>query len=230
MATRYGAQFESLMAEVCREFGTRLVRSWDTSVNKEEVREFVNEAVKNFFKAAEPVSEVEVEERGGKKKAVESPTTDSEAEVIDSPPKKAPVKKSKGKGKGGKGLAKAVPASEIEPVVTKGKSKATKAKCQATTAKGTRCSKCALEGGVFCAVHLKSKEDKPKKKETSKKKEESEKKHTHGLMSPLKEGEECELCEMHGEAFDLPEYEMVSDNEAEDPNYELEEEDFDEID
>ena len=54
--------------------------------------------------------------------------------------------------------------------------------------------------------------------------------HTHGLKSPLKDGEECELCETHGEAFEMPDYEVMSDNEAEDPSYELEEEDFEELD
>jgi hypothetical protein len=260
MATMYGKQFEMLMAEVCRDFGAKLVKSWDTSASKSEVRDFVEEAVATFFKVAEPEPEesVVVSPKAKKAKAKKeswASECEEEEETVMSPPKakaKRAVVKGKGKGKvtevavvvspkpvaKGKAKAKVVGEEEKEERATdipvaKGKAKGkAKPKCEALTAKGTRCSKCAVEGGVFCAVHVKSKEEKPKK-EAKKKDEKKEVKHTHGLKSPLKDGEDCELCEMHGEAFEMPEYEVMGSeegSEAGDPTYELEEEDFEDLD
>ncbi len=72
-----------------------------------------------------------------------------------------------------------------------------------------------------------SKKKETRKKDTKKK----ELEHTHGLTSPVP-GDGCELCETHGEAFEMPEYEieMEMDDRRDDPDWELEEEDFDDID
>jgi hypothetical protein len=258
-ATMYGKQFEMLMAEVCREFGAKLIKSWeaesDLPLDKSEIRDFVEEAVATFFKVAEVESEVKVvspkKKRGGK--VAKEPEPDSPVGLDDDiyKPKfvaKAKAKRVVAKAKKaespkpvakGKGKAKVEEEEEKEKekeeraTEVKAKGKAAKGKgkpkCEAMTAKGTRCSKCAVEGGVFCAVHVKSKEDKPKK-EAKKKEEKKEVKHTHGLTSPAGD---CELCEMHGEAFEMPEYEVMGSeegSEAGDPTYELEEEDFDDLD
>lgn len=217
----YGVQFEALMAEVCRDFGARLIKSWDSDASKEEVKEFVAEAVKNFF--------------GG--------STDTETEPEPEPAKKKATKpKAKGKAKG-----KAV---EVEVEVKAEPAKKTKKpKCQAVTAKGTPCSKCAVEGGPFCSVHLKSKDKDKGKGEASgsssavKPKggkggkglaKTSPPKHTHGLTSPPLKENPCDLCETHGMPFELPDYEEVPKNkkkdEDDDPDYVLEEEDFEEDD
>lgn len=218
MATQYGVQFEALMADVCRDFGLRLVKSWDSDASKEEVKSFVDEAVKNFF---------------GKAKS-----EDPEPETS-----KAAVAKGKGKGK--------------------------KPKCQAVTAKGTPCSKCAVEGSPFCGVHApkdkgatapldkkpvavkKGKAKAPVAKgKGGKGKKAAEPapasvKHTHGLDEI--DYENCELCKSHGGPFELPEYEAVVAekrswaDEAEDPEEDgsvyvpsedggLSEEDFEEDD
>ncbi len=206
-AAQYREQFEALMVEVCRDFGSKLIKSWDSNAPKDEICEFVEEAVKNFFIVAK-------KKRGGKTKAdppvavavvVESPSglTDIEEEA---PKKKAPVTKKKKKGKGGYGIYKKAEASRVVTEPEPKTEKKSKPKCQAVTAKGTPCSKCALDGGIFCAVHVKSKEDKPKKKSSVK--------------------EVVELCESHGDEVELPD----TDNDAKDPTYELEEEDFDELD
>ena len=149
MATRYGVQFEDLMAEVCREFGARLVRSWDREAEKEEVKRFVAEAVENFFKGTHATVTEKVviaspvkAKAPSKKKAKAEP--EPEAEIAVESPKK--------KGTKSKAPAKAKPkAKEVA------KKTGDKPKCEATTAKGAPCSKCALDGEVFCSVHLKSK-------------------------------------------------------------------------
>jgi hypothetical protein len=178
---------------------------------------------------------------------------------------KVPTEKpKKTKAKGGKGVSK---MSEPEPepespsgfseetvVIKKPKGKATKGKgkaaakpkCEATTAKGTPCSKCAIDGEVFCSVHLAaSSSSKAKKgtddavasssksKKTSAKKKAEPPKHTHGLTSPAPDTG-CDLCETHGKPFEIPEYEAEGEDpeldDPTDPTYTLEEEDFDEID
>lgn len=164
---------------------------------------------------------------------------------------KVPVTTEKPKGKP-KGKPKAKPESpsglseEETEKPAKGKGKAaTKAKCQATTAKGTPCSKFACTGEPFCSVHLAAADPakKDKKKKTSgegessaaSKKKKAVKvvpKHTHGLTSPAPDSG-CDLCETHGAPFEIPEYEsdeIVEEEERADPTYVLEEEDFDEID
>ena len=224
MATRYGVQFEDLMAEVCRDFGARLVKS------------FVSDAVDAFFKKKSVVekditSPVKPKAKKASKKKAEPEAepevvSDNEAEItVESPKKKANAKapaKAKAKAKGG----------------------SAKPKCQATTAKGAPCSKCALDGEVFCSVHLKKVDEKAKAKAPAKaktpakakgKSKVSPPKHTHSLTSPpLKEA--CDLCETHGMPFEVPEYEeetksVVSENEKDDdPDFKLTEEDFDESD
>lgn len=238
MATRYGVQFEDLMAEVCREFGARLVRSWDREAEKEEVKRFVAEAVENFFKGTHATVTEKVviaspvkAKAPSKKKAKAEP--EPEAEIAVESPKK--------KGTKSKAPAKAKPkAKEVA------KKTGDKPKCEATTAKGAPCSKCALDGEVFCSVHLKlksSKKDGEEKKAAkdkggkgiTKKGKASPPKHSHGLTSPpLKEA--CDLCETHGMPFEVPEYEYEEeekkkekdDDEIEDPDFKLEEDDFDE--
>ncbi len=80
-----------------------------------------------------------------------------------------------------------------------------KQKCKACTAKGIQCSKYALEGDVYCSVHLKKEcvKIEKKKKTTSSKKLY---KHTHGLTSPVKN---CKLCSTHGHMFEEIEYEAL---------------------
>lgn len=66
-----------------------------------------------------------------------------EESSVEKPKKKAPVKK-----------------------VTKSKA-SEKPKCEGVTAKGAPCSKCAVEGEVFCSVHLKKAASEEKKKPKS---------------------------------------------------------------
>ena len=253
-------QFEALMKEVCVDFGRRLIRGWDEGAPKEEVREFVMESVEAFFKRSDGILEksastgimtkssglemmVEIEKVPAKKKKAEpdeEEISDNEAEItVESPKKKktpakkkAPVKKSKKEE-----------TSEVEETPKKkkapAKKKATdtnKPKCEGVTAKGTRCSKCAIDGEVFCSIHLKKKEEpkeaKEKKGRATKSKKKEELKHDHEVGE--KPEEECELCETHGEAFEMPEYEMVVENneeeeKKEDPDWALEEEDFEDF-
>ncbi len=263
MATHYGVQFEALMAEVCRDFGARLIRSWDREASKEEVKKFVAEAVVNFFKLTTESTEEPLEE-------VEDKSVDLEPEPVKKA-KKAPkakgkavevtveVEKPKAKAKA-KGKKKAEPEPEPEPeveeepkakgkkpVVAKGKGKEVKPKCQAVTAKGAPCSKCAIEGEVFCSVHLKkapateASTSKAKKPVVAKGKGKGGKgiakvsppKHTHSLTSPPLKENPCELCDTHGMPFEVPEYEEDKPEEAEaeaevDPDFVLGEEEFEE--
>ena len=225
--TMYGKQFESLMADVCQKFGAKLLRSWDTSANKEYVTSFVEEAVVNFFKMTKPEPDV-MEPVPSKKKrvtkgkgkavitAVDSPVGLDDTDVVDHVPSK---KKRVTKGKGKAGIARKVPEPEpdeaeitVEPS-KKGKAAKGKPMCQATTAKGTPCSKCAIDGGPFCTVHMK----------------------THKTKSPVKENEKEEDVVHDIEIEESSPYKVVveddeyvmSDNEEVDPTYKLAEEDFD---
>jgi len=202
MATQYGVQFEALMSEVCRDFGAKLLKSWDPKATKSEVKEFVDEAVANFFKTH-----------------VSSPEPAKAAKK----PKKA------------KAVDVTVEVTEPEPAKAKGKAK--KPKCQAVTAKGTPCSKCAAEGEPFCAVHLKKapaaeKSEKAPAKKGGKGGKASPPKHTHSLTSPPLKENPCELCETHGMPFEVPEYEedMEYAYDPTDPEFVLNEEDFEESD
>lgn len=233
MATQYGVQFEALMAEVCKDFGARLVRSWDPKAKKDEVKEFVEEAVANFFKTHVSSPEPEpVKKSKAKGKAVDVTVEVTEPEPEPEPEKakgkaKAPAKKAKGKAK--------APAKKAE----------SKPKCQAVTAKGTPCSKCAVEGEPFCAVHLKKAPAAEKTEKAPAKKggkggkglaKASPPKHTHSLTSPPLKENPCELCETHGMPFEVPEYEEDKSVEEEmeydptDPEFVLNEEDFEESD
>lgn len=245
-ATQYGVQFEALMAEVCRDFGRKLIKSWDTKCDKEEVVNFVNECVDAFFsKSSSSSKDEEVVEikspvkpkakKVSKKKSEPEPepevvVSDNEAEITDV---ESPKKKGKGKAK-----AKAPAKAKEVAKKTKKASSSGKPKCQATTAKGTPCSKCALEGEVFCNVHLKKVAKKATEEEAAKPKVSKGKggkglsktspKHTHGLTSPpLKE---CELCDTHGMPFEIPEYEEDEEEieKKDDPDFKLTEDDFDE--
>ena len=285
-STQYGVQFEALMAEVCRDFGVRLVRSWDRDASKEEVKELVAEAVVAFFKLSEAEPEPEAEEvvepepepepvKKGKKKTTKKATKAVDVTVEVEEPK---AKKGKGKKKveepepepeeaepepeakkttKGKKVSKSpVTEEEFGPKIakaakaTKGKAGA-KPKCQAVTAKGTQCSKCAVEGGPFCSVHLKKASvvteeeevEKPKAKGKAVAKKAAPKKdakasppkHTHSLTSPPLKENPCELCETHGMPFEVPEYEEDKPDEIEeevekeyDPDFVLGEDEFEE--
>ena len=221
------------------DFGRRLIRGWDEGAPKEEVREFVMEAVEEFFKRSDGILEKSASTGIKTKSSDLSKSSDvskkkKEEEIYEaeSPKKKgkAPAKK----GTKSKGLE--TKAKEVAKK-TSSSSSGKKPKCEATTAKGTPCSKCAVDGEVFCSVHLKSKtkKDEPKGKAVSAKGGKKAKvaespKHSHGLTSPpLKE---CELCETHGMPFEIPEYEEETKekekDEIEDPDFKLTEDDFDE--
>lgn len=254
-SANYGVQFEALMAEVCRDFGYKLVKSWEMDrrmpLDKAEIRDFVVEAVSNFF--------------GATAKTSEEPEPEPEVEpVAPSPPKKA---KGKAKGKAPAKKAKAPepeveePEEEAPPAKGKAKAPAAKAssskkpKCQALTAKGAPCSKCAVEGSTFCSVHdpSKGKAKAPVAKASSSKapvakgkggkapaakgKGKADEsvpasvKHTHGLDEL--DYENCDLCKSHGGPFELPEYESVTlgkkswadeaeNEDPDDPDYEVE--------
>lgn len=252
MAGFYGVQFEALMKEVCVDFGRRLIRGWDEGADKEEVRKYVMEAAEEFFKRADglkpkatvTIEKVEKKPRVSKKKEED---TENEAEITsdDVTEIKSPKKKSRATKKTeevAKSKPKKAPAKKKE---------SGKPKCEGVTAKGTQCSKCALDGEVFCSIHLKKagKEEKEKPKgkggkgitKGGKKKEDAPV-HTHEVGE---KPEECEVCEKYGDVFEVPEYEKdedqdqdedqmnpltYDDDEKGDPNWALEEEDFDEDD
>ena len=253
MAGFYGIQFEALMKEVCEDFGRRLIRGWDEKAEKDEVRNYVQESVEAFFKKTEGLNprefgikatvtiEPETKKKAKKKK--------SEAEIPDSPTgmtdteEEKPKKKAGTKSKGLETKSKDASLSKDTSLSKKTgtKSKGGKPKCEGVTAKGTKCSKCAVEGEVFCSVHLKKaaadKEEKKTKTKTKPKPKEAPK-HTHEPGEEPVEGEECELCEKHGDVFEVPEYEEVDkselldeeDDTKGDPNWELTEEDLEELD
>lgn len=183
MASRYSAQFDIMVREMCREFGTKLIKSWDADAPKDEIVEFVAEAVRNFFGGGEPEPEPE------------------------------PIKSS-GKGKGGKGLKRcdalvAEPEPESPPPPAKkakGKGKApAKPKCQATTAKGTKCTKCAVGDGPFCSVHIKKTAETTMTNETG---ETSSKKTKKKVSASKKPKTTCDTPNTAvKKAFEVPEYE-----------------------
>jgi hypothetical protein len=200
-STNYGSRFEALVADACKDFGAKLIRSWDQGADKAEIRAFVDEAVKTFF-ALDAAS-------GARVSSLAPTPSDPEPESESAP---APAPKPK---------AKAPAPAAAKP---KGKGKApTKPKCQALTAKGAPCSKCAVEGSTFCSVHnavttkAKGKGKAPAKappaKGKGKKKAVAETtksvpasvKHTHGLDEL--DHEDCDLCKSHGAPFELPDYE-----------------------
>jgi hypothetical protein len=103
--------------------------------------------------------------------------------------------------------------------------KSTKNTCTATTAKGTQCTKCSVGTGPFCTIHLKKSEGNSK----TKPKKETKKVPVHNHNPGEKDGK-CELCEVNGDVMnpdDAREFEEVTSNKG-DPDYVLEEEEFDE--
>jgi hypothetical protein len=240
----YGSRFEALVADACKDFGAKLIRSWDQGADKAEIRAFVDEAVKTFF-ALDAASGARASSLAPPLPSDPEPESEPDEEsAVASPPPPAPAPKAKGKAK-----AKAPAPAAAKP---KGKAKSdAKPKCQALTAKGAPCSKYAVDGSTFCSVHemfptkAKGKAPapakiaaKPKgkggrglaKRDAPPPPPPASVKHTHGLTSPAGD---CELCEMHGEAFEMPEYEVMGSeegSEAGDPTYALEEEDFDDLD
>lgn len=242
----YGVQFEALMKEVCVDFGRRLIRGWDEGADKDEVLNYVMESAELFFKRAEGL------EGSSKGIAIKAKMTIEKVDVDETesvPKKKAPAKK---KAK----APFAVPdsptgmtdteeekskKSKLGRMVKKGGGE--KKKCEGVTAKGTQCSKCAIDGEVFCNVHLKKKDDVKEKKAPAKEKKAPAKKgkgkkkeepvHDHEIgKEPGEEG--CELCETHGEAFEMPEYEVMDDefeekDDERDVDWKLEEEEFDDV-
>ncbi len=247
MATSYGRQFELMMTEISADLVKGLFKERGIEFEESDM-----DFIRGFFNTPPPPN-VSVSVSVEKVVPVE--------EEVVTKKSKGKVKGPKGpKGKGGKGIAREMtppvvespdqdpefsdPAPVPAPAPPKGKGATKKPKCQATTAKGTPCSKCASEGEVFCSVHLAS-----SSKSSSKKKEEATvtatkkkkptvsapaPKHTHGLTSPVPDTG-CDLCETHGMPFEIPEYEEEVEEDPElgekhDPTYTLEEEDFDDID
>ncbi len=241
MANNYGKQFEALMAEICVDFGRRLIRGWDETAQKEEVRKYVEESVAAFFAKPEGLSAAPPES----KEPEEPEEPEEEEEEESAPKKKAPAKK--------KAKAKAVAKKKEPPKETeeenpkpkgKGKSKAsatTKPKCKAVTAKGAPCSKNAVDGCEFCNVHRDKGETSVKPKEKAKAKapvkakakakgtkskgletkpESAKHAETHGPDET--DPENCDLCKSHGGPFELPDYE--AENNDKDPDFDIDEE------
>lgn len=255
MAGFYGMQFEALMKEVCEDFGRRLIRGWDEKADKNEIKEYVREAAEAFFKKTEGL---EVSSEGTAMKesasAIKAKVTIERVEEGETSSEGTEKPKKKARASSAKSAKKKVSEAEEETTKSEGTEsksklarKATKGKgkpkCEGVTAKGTQCSKCAIEGEVFCSVHLKkvgktesegleTEKKAPAKKKASKKEEAPV--HTHEIgEEPEKE---CEVCEKYGDVFEVPEYEeynempIEEDNEDKDPSWGLEEEDFDEDD
>ena len=193
MAGFYGMQFEALMKDVCVDFGRKLVKSWDAEADKEEVKKFVIDSVNEFFKRT-----------GGLEMKVE----------IEK------VEESSGEATGGKPKKSRATKKAEEVATKKAPAKSKKPKCEGVTAKGAPCSKCAVEGEVFCSVHLKkaAKEedkdkslDKPKspakkgkggkgitRKDAVISEAEEEKKKCEGVTA---KGAACSKCVVSGEVF-----------------------------
>ena len=221
----------------------------DEKAGKEELREYVRESVEAFFGRTEGLNPkesglgikatvtVEKEPESPKKKgrtsrkATETKGKKSEAEIPDSPTGMTDTDKDESLDEKPKKKGR----TSRKATETKGKKskEGGKPKCEGVTAKGTRCTKCAVEGEVLCSIHLKKKagekaEVAPKKKEAKKSKKEEAPEHTHEI-GEKPEDEECEVCEKYGDVFEVPEYEEDK-SENGDPTYTLEEEDFDEDD
>jgi hypothetical protein len=200
--------------------------------------------IRNFFNSPPPPTVVSV----SVEKVVvapEPPSKNKKAKATKG--KKAPPPPIPVDSPSGLGSHTDTEADETLKVTKKlGAKKKGKPKCEATTAKGTPCSKYACDGDVFCSVHLmfpltkKSDGDEASssKKEVTKKANKKPTvtkkvvpKHTHGLTSPVPDSG-CDLCETHGMPFEIPEYEAEGDDDEHDPTYvpALEEEDFDELD
>jgi len=104
--------------------------------------------------------------------------------------------------------------------------------CTATTAKGTQCTKCAVQDGPFCSIHLKKSGAAPvEKKEKTKKPVKVIPKHNHAPGK--KNGDEaCELCDSHGDITEPKATTFVMEEEEEeddtkgDPDFALTEDDF----
>jgi hypothetical protein len=144
--------------------------------------------------------------------------------------------------------AKAAPKkvdAEVTQVPAATKAGKTKELCTAITGKGTQCTRCATQGQVFCLVHLKASQaksgDKNKKPRAAPKKKKAEDmpKHSHPIEE-IPETGSCDLCESHGNPlneddaesqFEVKKIEPEEDEEEtvdKDPDYILEEEEFDE--
>lgn len=240
------------MKEVCEDFGRRLIRGWDEKADKNEIKEYVREAAEAFFKRTEGLEETSPKESAS---AIKAKVTIERVEEGETSSFGTEKPKKKVRASSAKSAKKKVSEAEEETTSSEGTEsksklarKATKGKgkpkCEGVTAKGTQCSKCAIEGEVFCSVHLKKKDAEassegtvvktkaPAKKKASKKEEAPV--HTHEIgEEPEKE---CEVCEKYGDVFEVPEYEeynempIEEDNEDKDPSWGLEEEDFDEDD
>ena len=186
---RYSNELGAILASACADFGVRLIKSWEAttaldspSPTKEEIEEFVAEAVKNFFGT---------EAAGLKTSPAGLKTSSSPAKVPETTKVKA-VKKKK------------------TPATTK------KPKCQATTAKGTRCTKCAVGDGPFCSVHIiaakkKKRDEEPEKPEKSKSKSKSKSGGKKKCEEPEPKPDEREEP-----VFTVPEYEVEPEEEPDD--------------
>lgn len=101
--------------------------------------------------------------------------------------------------------------ARIEAVLNeKKKKKPNRALCEAITAKGTQCTKYAIENNM-CSVHCKassSSKSSSSTKKIEKKRKAEPPKHNHGFMSPPKNGK-CDLCDAHGMPFEHPSFEVL---------------------
>lgn len=243
--------------EMCADFGVRLIKSWESEngapLDSDEVSAFVAEALETYFKTSKATATVTVSR-------VAAPVSKEPKEPKGKATKKEQGESSgNGKaGKGGKPAkpkcqavtSKGTPCSKCalenepfcsvhlknknnktETTVVVGESSSTTTTTKKTKGKGGK----GISRGV----------------------EHSKKKHNHGLTSPVIE--KCEVCEESGKPFEIPEYEAAAavadrteaaldkkddemitahdllfgnddDDVDEDPDYSLEEEDFDEID
>ncbi len=147
-SSKYSNELGAILVSACRDFGVRLIKSWEADsgkpLDRTEIEEFVNEAIKNFF--------------GGE--GTKADDLETETETHEAAPLKA-VKKKK-KAPAAKSKKKAEEAEEPgaeEPKKKTSSTTAKKPKCQATTAKGTKCTKCAVGDGPFCNIHAKKKKE-----------------------------------------------------------------------
>jgi hypothetical protein len=49
-STRYGDKLEYLLSGVCRDFGTKLIKSWDDTLDRTHEGDFIEDNVNSFFK------------------------------------------------------------------------------------------------------------------------------------------------------------------------------------
>lgn len=215
-------RIEIIIREMCADFGVRLIKSWDDDDDDAKIESFVANALANYFS-------------GG---ATKPPPLDGlEEEKDDDEPKSKSKSRSRSKSKSKSkskvkttANAKNTPSSPSqllndEDVDEKPKVAKKKPKCQALTTKGTPCSKCALVNEPFCSVHIITKIKTKGVDATSP--PQSPKKSVKKKTAKEEEEEQRLVCEAPYEPVEIPGYD---EPESSDPDYSLEEEDFDELD